>query len=118
MNAPPIHPGQRLTDAEVPGLRYRLRHGLSTVHEEADRYGVGVESIRRANRGDTFRHVREGLETPLSTPERDRLEAEADASLKRLTTPPPSGLAPGLNGEDEVPPSDPVADFLEARKKE
>ncbi len=51
----------RLLPAEVPGLRERLKMKLTTVYQEADRYGVGVETIRRCARGETFRFVREGL---------------------------------------------------------
>lgn len=54
----------RLLPSEIPGIRERVRTHATTVYQEADRYGVGVETIRRAVRGETFRNVREGLAVP------------------------------------------------------
>lgn len=50
----------RLTDEDVLALRARLRRGESTVEEEAERYNVARETIRKANRGETFRHLKGG----------------------------------------------------------
>lgn len=60
----------RLADGDIPGLRSRLATGQSTVADEADRFGVGIETIRRANRGETFRHIPFGLEQPVEVVER------------------------------------------------
>lgn len=49
---------RKLTAGEVAGLKARIARGESTVRREADRYEVSVETIRRALRGDTYRHVR------------------------------------------------------------
>lgn len=113
----------RLLPGEIPGIRLRVKgdhlRGIpstTTVYQEADRYGVGVETIRRAVRGETFRNVREGL-APL--PEDDVgpkygrratdvvSEEDAKASLERLTSKPPEE-PPDLNGS--------VDDFLNRRK--
>ena len=69
-----------LTAVEVKNIRrllelYRIRHpdGKST-REIADYYGMGVESVRRIQRRDTWAHL--PLE-PLVTPEQQREAGEA-----------------------------------------
>lgn len=57
---------RKLVDADVPGLRARLTAGETTVQQEADYFACGCETIRRAWRGETFRHVLEGLAPPKS----------------------------------------------------
>lgn len=47
----------KLTPADVLSIRGRLASGMSTVKQEADRFHVGIETIRRAARGDTYRFV-------------------------------------------------------------
>lgn len=100
----------RLTDGDIPGLRARLANGQSTVAEEADRFGVGIETIRRANRGETFRHIPFGLEQPKQVVERRAGFAvpsdEINRSLERLR-----GMQQAEVGEN------PVDFFLETRAK-
>jgi hypothetical protein len=50
----------KLRDEDVLAMRERLRLGKSTVDEEADYFGVARETIRKANRGETFRHISGG----------------------------------------------------------
>lgn len=83
----------RLTDAEVLRMRRWHAEGRLVVKAEALRYGVGVETIRRALRGDTFSHL------PLSgsvevapmpagvEPPREAMLAEARKALEPLTDP-------------------------------
>lgn len=106
----------RLVATEVPGLRQRIKGGLTNPYQEADRYGVGVETIRRAVRGETFRFVKEGLpeatETTRYGRRKDDLVRESDAkeSLERF-------MAEG--NRLEPPPEvegDGVQDFLNMRK--
>ena len=99
----------RLVDSDIPGLRARLASGQSTVAEEADRFGVGIETIRRANRGETFRHIPFGLDQPKQVVERRAGFAvpseEINRSLEKL-----QGMQRQESGEN------PVDFFLEARK--
>lgn len=108
----------RLAATEVPGIRQRIRGGLTTVYQEADRYAVSVETIRRAVRGETFRFVREGLpdaEAPGVRYGRRRedvvKEDDAKASLERF-------MAEGnkLPADPTAPTDDGVDDFLSIRK--
>jgi hypothetical protein len=83
-----------LTDADIPGIRKRVQTKQTTVAEEADRFDVGIETIRRAVRGETFRHIKDflpepgvpGHRAPVATkhpiPAPDA--ADAAASLKRF----------------------------------
>lgn len=100
----------RLVDGDIPGLRSRLANGQSTVAEEADRFGVGIETIRRANRGETFRHIPFGLEQPKEVVERRAGFAipseEIDRSLEKL-----QAMQERESGEN------PVDFFLETRAK-
>lgn len=109
----------RLVDGDIPGLRKRIITGQTTVNEEADRYGVGVETIRRAVRGETFRHIRDFLDDPhipghhAEHATRDPLPEvpadlaeEARRSLKKVQD--------AQNGELER--EDSVDFFLDARK--
>lgn len=48
----------KLTDDEVLLLRARKARGEHVVvKDEADRFGCGIETIRKILRGDTFRHL-------------------------------------------------------------
>ena len=47
----------KMSDRQVVDMTRRLNAGLTTVKEEAIRFGVGTETIRRARRGDTFPHL-------------------------------------------------------------
>lgn len=48
----------KMSDREVIDMTRRLDAGLTTVRQEAIRFGVGTETIRRARRGDTFAHLK------------------------------------------------------------
>lgn len=67
----PLRTG-KLLDSEIPDLRRRVRSKATTVAQEADRYDVGIETIRRAVRGETFRHIREGLDDVFEPPAVER----------------------------------------------
>jgi hypothetical protein len=103
-----------LLESEIPGLRDRVKRKLTTPYQEADRYGVGVETIRRAVRGETFRNVREGLPEGVEPTVKnygrrkdDVVSAEdAKKSLERFIEDTPT------------PPADPVEDFLQRRKEQ
>lgn len=77
-----LHPQQRkghasvLIDSDVVRLRKLAAEGRLNVKEAALFHQVGVETIRRAVRGDTFGHL--GQKAP------EELAAEAAESLKRL----------------------------------
>ena len=63
-----LRPSAKLSDRVVVDMRKRFSMGMTTAREEAVKYGVGVETIRRALRGDTFQHLMvEGAE-PLGVP--------------------------------------------------
>ena len=105
-----------LTDADIPGLRRRVLSKATTTSQEADRYGVGVETIRRAVRGETFRHIPDYLETdplpgdrpPMATKHEVAAPpvAEAEESLKKFRD--------ALDKETEA--GDAVDKFLDIRK--
>lgn len=105
-----------LTDADIPGLRQRIGDKVTTVAEEADRYGVAPETIRRAVRGDSFRHVREGLPTSGKRPTLrlrpanplPSLEEEAKRSLEGFLK----------KEEEQPPPSDALDDIIKRKDKE
>ena len=103
----------RLIDGEIPGLRKRVKMKLTTVKEESRRYGVGVESIRRAVRGDTFGHILDGLEymTPAMPGVQMAGEEEVAASLKRLAE-----KLGETEKEDDAMTGGAVDGFLSARK--
>lgn len=106
----------RLIATEIPGLRHRVKTKLTTVMQEADRFGVGVETIRRAVRGETFRFVKEGLEPveevtygrratdPAIPPE------EINKSLERLRELQTSSVEDGGRGAVDL--------FINQRKKD
>jgi hypothetical protein len=76
----------KLTDDEVLLLRARKARGERVnVKEEADRFGCGLETIRKALRGDTFRHLLPGKVVTGRIPDAPVIsETEAEASLKRF----------------------------------
>lgn len=95
-----------LIDEDIPGLRYRVLNKLTTVAQEADRYSVGLETIRRAVRGETFRHIRDFLpDPPLAKPPKE--DHRAEESLQRVKE------SLGEDAEESA-----VDKFLAARKKE
>lgn len=106
-----------LLESEIPGLRERVKKGWTTTAQEADRFGVGVETIRRAVRGETFRNVREGLpETVEATAgtygrRKDDLVTQDDAERSEA-------MLRELAAKGATDPSDPVADFIKARKEQ
>lgn len=51
------HTPNKITAAEVPGIRHRLGNGITTRLMEADRYGVAPETIAKIARFQTFRNV-------------------------------------------------------------
>lgn len=72
----------KLTDDEIILLRARKARGERVDPKvEADRFGCGVETIRKILRGDTFRHL---LALPAVTPDVGPSEEEAAASLQRF----------------------------------
>jgi hypothetical protein len=105
-----------LTDGDIPGIRKRIQTKQTTVAEEADRFDVGIETIRRAVRGETFRHIKDflpepgvpGHRAPVATkhpvPAPDA--ADAAASLKRFQE--------QVRAPDGM--KDAVDDFLRTRK--
>lgn len=76
------HPEQKkghasiLIDADVIRLRRLAFEGKLNVRQASQFYQVGVETIRRAVRGDTFAH--------LGMKDADELKQEAQSSLKRF----------------------------------
>lgn len=81
-------PNARLTPEQVVSTRLefdewcRLGGRKSTfVYRKADQYRVGVETIRKLLRGETFRHLAATPEPPASGGADDAL---AEASLRRL----------------------------------
>lgn len=111
----------RLAPAEIPGLRHRVKSGVTTARQEADRYGVGVETIRKAVRGDTFRNIREFLPAEPTVPPAygrrasddltsgEPTEEEIAASLQRLK---------GLQTPDEPPSETMIKELLSQRTKD
>jgi hypothetical protein len=71
-----------LTDKEVIALRMRKARGLRIdVKAEADRFACSPETIRKALRGDTFRHLLGEKEPP---PQDGPTQAEMDAAFNDL----------------------------------
>lgn len=71
----------KLLDDEVLALRARRERGETiNVKAEADRFGCGLETIRKALRGDTFRHL---LSADIEVSQ-ELSEAEVEASLSRF----------------------------------
>lgn len=79
LNNHQLHRGT-ITADDVVTMRQRHAAGLSTVRELADVYGVGPETIRRALRGETWRHLQVRPD-PLASP--GSIEGMAE-SLERL----------------------------------
>lgn len=91
MNPPSRAKNSILTDEDIPGIRHRIKTSQSTVPEEADRFGVGIETIRRAVRGETFRHVKDYL------PGEPVLPADRAPHATRHPVPIPEDLAEEAN---------------------
>jgi hypothetical protein len=106
-----------LADSDIPGLRRRILTKQTTVAQEADRFDVGIETIRRAVRGETFRHIRDYLDEPTGPGLRpevatrvpveppDEIAQKAEESLKKVLG----------AGNKDVEEQDAVDRFLEAR---
>ena len=67
-----------LSDVEVMRLRDLREKGVLNVRAEARALGIGVESIRRAVRGDTYAHLADRIKATAE------LAAEAQASAERF----------------------------------
>lgn len=75
-----------LTESEVAQIKWNLQQGLSTPREIAQAYGVGTETIRRIDRGDTWAHV-QALppdQAQSAAPASEISEEEIEASKQRL----------------------------------
>lgn len=87
----------KFTDAEVRELRIRAEHEGIVVREEADRFGVTPETIRKILRGDTFRWVAEagaaagvrnaGAENAAAIARLDQAATESQERMKKLFLP-------------------------------
>jgi len=76
----------KMTDNDVRGMKHRLLTGQTSVQQEAMRFRVARETIRRAYRGETFQHlVDEEMVPDARLQEFDEaLKDEAAASLNRM----------------------------------
>ena len=70
--------GAVLSEAIVAGIKQRLFSGISSVREEAQIYGVAMETIRKIWRGETWAWVEAGA--AIEPPD----HAAAQASFERL----------------------------------
>ena len=81
-------PNARLTPQQVVAMRLDYADWVAAggrpatfVYQTADRYRIGVETVRRMLRGETFRHL---ALTPQAPEDAQGEDAMAAASFKRL----------------------------------
>jgi hypothetical protein len=76
----------KMTDSDVRGMKARIATGQSTVKQEAMRFHVARETIRRAYRGETFEHlVKEEMVPEAKIQEfNEELKDEVAASLNKF----------------------------------
>lgn len=95
----------KFTDAEVRDLRQRASREGVDVREEADRFGVAPETVRKILRGDTFRWVPLVTQEEKAAAAREDLAAQAVESQARMAKLflPGDELAAELAGQPAVP---------------
>lgn len=79
----------RLTRGDVVKVRELSREGHS-ARAIAQAYGVGIETIRRVLRGDTWAWLIEGTGTPAALEQQQRVIEESRTALERLLERDPS----------------------------
>ena len=86
-----LKPNAKLSREQVIEIRKRLSMGISSVAEEAVRYGVGRETIRRANRGETWGELHtegadfnSGLMKPIAPLPTEEVKTDFEARMLRL----------------------------------